>query len=147
MISVGLKNAMEEHIIPRVTYKTLLLFILSTPVQFWVGYRFHRAALKGLKHCNLGIDFLVSLGTTASYFYSVMSVLLACMYKEFHGQHFFESSALLLTFVVMGKLMESYAKGKTSDALAKLLKLQPKTALIIEGCTIVDGNNNGGGGR
>ncbi len=146
MISVGLKNAMEEHIIPRVTYKTLLLFILSTPVQFWIGYRFHRAALKGLKHCNLGMDFLVSLGTTASYFYSVMSVLLACMYKEFHGQHFFESSALLLTFVVMGKLMESYAKGKTSDALAKLLKLQPKTALIIEGCTIVDGNNNGGGG-
>ena len=59
------------------------------------------------------------------------------MYKEFHGQHFFESSALLLTFVVMGKLMESYAKGRTSEALSKLLKLQPRSALIIEGCSVV----------
>ena len=93
------------------------------------------------------MDFLVSLGTNASYFYSVFSVFLACMYKEFHGQHFFESSALLLTFVVMGKLMESYAKGRTSEALSKLLKLQPRSALIIEGCSIVpvpdDSSNEG----
>ena len=150
LISNDLKVALEEHIVPRVTYKTCFLFILSTPVQFCIGYRFHRAAIRGIKHGNLGMDFLVSLGTNASYFYSVFSVFLACMYKEFHGQHFFESSALLLTFVVMGKLMESYAKGRTSEALSKLLKLQPRSALIIEGCSIVpvpdDSSNKGHAG-
>ena len=145
VLSSKANAALEEHVIPRITYKTVLLFLLATPIQFWVGARFHRAAWRGARHCNLGMDFLVSLGTSASYIYSVASVLLACMYKSFHGQHFFESSALLLTFVVMGKLMESYAKGRTSDALSKLLRLQAKTALIVEGCKIdEDGNMHGG---
>ena len=144
-ISAEADAALMKHIVPRVTYKTLLLWLLATPVQFGIGRRFHRAAWNGAKHCNLGMDFLVSLGTSASYVYSCASVLLACMYKNFHGQHTFESSALLLTFVVMGKLMESYAKGKTSDALSKLLKLKGKSALIVEGCRFdEDGNMFGG---
>ena len=57
LISNDLKIALEEHIVPRVTYKTCFLFILSTPVQFCIGYRFHRAAIRGIKHGNLGMDF------------------------------------------------------------------------------------------
>ena len=70
------------------------------------------------------------MGTTSAYVYS-SSVIVACMVPSFHGHHFFETSALLLTFVVLGKLMESHAKGRTSDALTKLMALQPSVALLM----------------
>ena len=147
LISNDLKVALEEHIVPRVTYKTLFFvyFVHACSILYWISVP--PCSHKRNKTRQLGHGFFGFLGTNASYFYSVFSVFLACMYKEFHGQHFFESSALLLTFVVMGKLMESYAKGRTSEALSKLLKLQPRSALIIEGCSIVrvpdDSGNEG----
>ena len=112
------------------TWQTLILLILSTPIQFGVGGRFYRAAYLGLKHRNCGMDFLIAMGTTAAYGYSIVSIIAACMLPGFHGHHFFETSALLLTFVVMGKTAEAIARGKTSDALTNLMKLQPLTALL-----------------
>merc|ERR1711871_190158 len=81
-------------------------------------------------HRNCGMDFLIAMGTTAAYGYSIVSIIAACMLPGFHGHHFFETSALLLTFVVMGKTAEAIARGKTSDALTNLMKLQPLTALL-----------------
>ncbi|KAF1787943.1 P-type ATPase, cytoplasmic domain N [Phytophthora cactorum] len=98
-----------------VTLKLLLLFLLSTPVQFGVGKRFYVAAWKGLQHGAMGMDFLVVAGTSMSYTYSFVS---------FMGD--------VATFVTLGKYMESMAKGKTADALSELAKLQPKTALLVE---------------
>ena len=123
---------LTTHVFPRITWQTLIQMILSTPVQFYVGQRFYKAAWRGLKHKNCGMDFLISMGTTAAYLYSIISVIVACMVESFHGNHFFETSAMLLTFVVMGKLMEAHAKGKTSTALTKLMELQPTTALLMD---------------
>jgi len=115
-----------------VTLKLLLLFLLATPVQFGVGRRFYVAAWKGLQHGAMGMDFLVVAGTTMSYTYSFVSMVGSALHENYQGHHFFESSAMLLTFVTLGKYMESMAKGKTADALSELAKLQPKTALLIK---------------
>ncbi|KAI9987832.1 hypothetical protein PInf_023876 [Phytophthora infestans] len=115
-----------------VTLKLLLLFLLSTPVQFGVGRRFYVAAWKGLQHGAMGMDFLVVAGTSMSYTYSFVSFMGSALHENYNGHHFFESSAMLLTFVTLGKYMESMAKGKTADALSELAKLQPKTALLIQ---------------
>ncbi|KAH7484568.1 hypothetical protein PRIC1_003879 [Phytophthora ramorum] len=114
-----------------VTLKLLLLFLLATPVQFGVGRRFYVAAWKGLQHGAMGMDFLVVAGTTMSYTYSFVSMMGSVLHENYMGHHFFESSAMLLTFVTLGKYMESMAKGKTADALSELAKLQPKTALLM----------------
>lgn len=117
-----------------ITLKLLLMFLLATPVQFWIGKRYYVAAFKGLQHGMMGMDFLIIVGTTASYLYSFISFVGSGISKDYHGHHFFESSTMLLTFVTLGKYMESMAKGKTADALSELAKLQPKTAiLIVEG--------------
>lgn len=117
-----------------ITLKLLLMFLLATPVQFWIGKRYYVAAFKGLQHGMMGMDFLIIVGTTASYIYSFVSFVGAGLSAHYHGHHFFESSTMLLTFVTLGKYMESMAKGKTADALSELAKLQPKTAiLIVEG--------------
>lgn len=117
-----------------VTLKLLLMFLLATPVQFWIGKRYYVAAFKGMQHGMMGMDFLIIVGTTASYLYSFISFVGSGISKDYHGHHFFESSTMLLTFVTLGKYMESMAKGKTADALSELAKLQPKTAiLIVEG--------------
>ena len=122
---------LTTHVVPKITWQTLIQMILATPVQIFVGKRFYVAAWRGLKHRNCGMDFLIAMGTTAAYSYSIISVLVACMVESFHGNHFFETSAMLLTFVVMGKLMEAHAKGKTSEALTKLMELQPKKAILV----------------
>ncbi|EGZ17463.1 hypothetical protein PHYSODRAFT_264310 [Phytophthora sojae] len=114
-----------------VSIKLLLLFLLATPIQFGVGWRFYVAAWKGLQHGSMGMDFLVVAGTTMSYTYSFVSLVGSAVHENYHGHHFFESSAMLLTFVTLGKYMESMAKGKTADALSELAKLQPKKALLI----------------
>jgi Cu+-exporting ATPase len=114
------------------TRHAAVLGVLATPVQFWLGKPFYLRAWRGLVHCNFGMDVLVCLGTTASYSYSLLAIFLMCMNPDFHGHHFFETSAMLLTFVVLGKLMECFAKGKTTTALVKLMGLQPKTAILLE---------------
>ncbi|DAZ96747.1 TPA: hypothetical protein N0F65_012324 [Lagenidium giganteum] len=119
------------RILNGINLKMLLMFALSTPVQFGVGKRYYVAAFKGLQHGMMGMDFLIIVGTTASYLYSLVSFIGSGMNPNFHGHHFFESSTMLLTFVTLGKYMESMAKGKTADALSELMKLQPKTALLM----------------
>ena len=120
----------KESTLPSIA--AVLTWILTTPVQFWVGARFFRGAWNGLKHCNFGMDFLVAFGTGTAYFYSVLSILVGCTNENFHGKHFFETSTMLITFVVFGKYLESVAKGKTSEALSKLMGMQVKTAVRVE---------------
>ena len=77
------------------------------------------------------MDVLVALGTNAAYFYSVYIVLKALTSASFEGQDFFETSAMLVSFILLGKYLEVVAKGKTSDALSKLTELAPETAYLI----------------
>jgi len=103
----------------------LLLFVLSTPVHFIVGHRFFVGAYKALKNKNPNMDVLVTLGTSAAYFYSV--------YVTFAGEGklYYTTAVSLMVFLILGKLMEAIAKGRTSAAIRKLMGLQAKTARVI----------------
>ncbi|MBR9691587.1 copper-translocating P-type ATPase [Candidatus Woesearchaeota archaeon] len=109
-----------------IPYEGYILWVLATPVQFIVGAQFYKGMWNALKNKSANMDTLVAIGTSAAYFYSVYVVLTGGM-----GQYF-EASAILITLVVMGKLLEAIAKGKTSEAIKKLMNLSPKIATVIK---------------
>ena len=115
-----------------ISSKGILLFILTTPIQFWLGWQFHRGAYKALMAKYGNMDVLVSLGTNAAYFYSIFALLSPIFLPNITLHDFFETSAFLITFILLGKYLEFRAKGKTSDAIRKLMNLQPKTALVLK---------------
>ncbi len=112
---------------------TWMQWLLATPVQFWIGARFYRGAWGSLKHGSGNMDLLVALGTSAAYFLSVAIVLF-----DIHQPVYFESSAVLITLVLMGKLLEMQAKAKASDAIEKLIQLQPKIAHVERDGQVLD---------
>jgi cation transport ATPase len=109
----------------------VILLILTTPVQFYVGKRFYIHSWKALKHGTTTMDVLVALGTSAAFFYSVVVVIYEAENTDFEGHTFFETSAVLITFILAGKCVEAMAKHKTSEALSKLLRLQPAVAKLL----------------
>lgn len=106
-------------------YRMLVLFLLSTPVQFIIGKNFYLGAWSALKNKTASMDTLIAVGTSAAYFYS-----LAAMFG-FAQEQYFETAAVLITLVILGKYLEALAKGRTSEAIRKLMGLAPKTALVI----------------
>ena len=116
--------------VPGLWYRDIILLILSFPVQFGVGYRFYKGAWGSIRRgrCQLGMDFLIAAGTSAAYAASVLQMGLNVVAVREGGSGdamtFFETSALLISFVTLGKLLEAVAKGHTSDALKDLLRLQ-----------------------
>ena len=110
-----------------------LQWLLATPVQFWIGMRFYKGAWFALRGGAANMDVLVSLGTSVAYFLSAVVTLLGL------NQHiYFESSAAIITLVLLGKLMEARAKNKTSAAIEELIELQPKTARVERDGQIVE---------
>ncbi|GAB2218370.1 hypothetical protein Drorol1_Dr00001591 [Drosera rotundifolia] len=114
------------------TIGMLLRWILCTPVQFIIGRRFYLGSYHALRRKSANMDVLVALGTNAAYFYSVYILVKSITTDKFEGQDFFETSAMLISFILLGKYLEVVAKGKTSDALAKLTDLAPDTATLVE---------------
>ncbi len=110
-------------------------FILATPVQFWIGARFYRGMWGALKQRTGNMDTLIAVGTSAAYFYSLAATFVPTLYME---PVFYETSALLITFVILGKLLESRAKGRTGDAIKKLMGLAAKTARVVRGGEEID---------
>jgi len=106
----------------------LLSWALSTPVQFIVGARFYKQAFAALRHGVATMDVLVCLGTSVAYFYSIYIVLTAD--AEAH-MPFFETSAMLITFLALGRMLEARAKRKTTHAVEALMKLQPDEAILL----------------
>ena len=110
----------------KIPYEGYILWALATPVQFIAGFQFYKGAWAALKNKSANMDSLIAMGTSAAYFYSVYVMLFA------HGSgQYFEASAVLITLVLMGKLLEAIAKGKTSEAIRKLMQLSPKIATVI----------------
>lgn len=102
-----------------------LQWLLATPVQFWIGRRFYTGAWHSLRGGGANMDVLVALGTSMAYGFSA-----AVTAFELEQHVYFEASAAIITLVLLGKLMEARAKGKTSEAIEALIRLQPKTARI-----------------
>jgi len=113
------------------TLGMLLRWLLCSPVQFIIGWRFYIGAYHALKRGYSNMDVLVALGTNAAYFYSVYIILKALTSNSFEGQDLFETSSMLVSFILLGKYLEVVAKGKTSDALSKLTELAPETAVLL----------------
>ncbi|XP_074337975.1 copper-transporting ATPase RAN1-like isoform X2 [Apium graveolens] len=107
-----------------------LKWALVSVVQFVIGKRFYLAAWRALKNGSTNMDVLVALGTSASYLYSVCALLYGAV-TGFWSPTYFETSAMLITFVLLGKYLETLAKGKTSDAIKKLVELAPATAVLL----------------
>ncbi|KII87376.1 hypothetical protein PLICRDRAFT_112806 [Plicaturopsis crispa FD-325 SS-3] len=109
-----------------------LIFLLTTPSQFWIGQKFYRNAYKSLKHGSATMDVLVMLGTSAAYFYSLFAMVFATMNPapDFRPFVFFDTSTMLIMFVSLGRYLENKAKGRTSAALTDLMALAPSMATI-----------------
>ncbi|MFS4460117.1 heavy metal translocating P-type ATPase [Bdellovibrio sp. HCB2-146] len=103
-----------------------LQWILATPVQFWLGWRFYRGAYYALKNKSANMDVLVALGTSMAYLLSVVVIVM----NWAHSHVYFEASTAIITLILLGKLLESRAKGKTSEAVESLMRLQPQTAFL-----------------
>ncbi len=103
-------------------------FALATPVQFYTGWDYYVGGYKSLKNKSANMDVLVAMGSSVAYFYSF-----AVLIFPVHGGHvYFETSAVIITLIKLGKMLESRTKGKTGGAIRKLMGLSPKTATIIE---------------
>jgi P-type Cu+ transporter len=110
-----------------------VLWALATPVQFWVGRQFYRGAWAALRHGSTSMDTLIAMGSSAAYFYSVLGVVFPGFFAH-HGlgePMYFDSAALIITLILVGKMLEARAKGQTSEAIKKLIGLQPKTARVL----------------
>ena len=105
-----------------------LAFALVTPVQFVAGARFYRGFWHAIKRRSGNMDTLISIGTSAAYFYSLAATFIPSLQSQ---PVFYETAGLLISFVLLGKLLEARAKGKTSDAIKKLMGLAAKTARVI----------------
>lgn len=106
-------------------YAHYLLLILASPVQFVIGWDFYKGTWSALKNKTANMDTLIAVGTSAAYAYSVYEIFFGT------GTQYFEISAVLITLVILGKLLEAQAKGKTSEAIEKLVNLAPKQAIVI----------------
>ncbi|GAC1508885.1 MAG: heavy metal translocating P-type ATPase [Ktedonobacteraceae bacterium] len=105
-----------------------LLLVLTTPVWLLVGWEFHRGALNTLRHGSANMDTLVSLGSTASFVLSVVATFFPTLVG---GTTFYDTTALIITLIFLGKYLEARAKGQTNEAIKKLAGLQPRTARVL----------------
>ncbi|KAL8158989.1 hypothetical protein V2J09_000526 [Rumex salicifolius] len=127
----SIKHRLEWKVVHMLTIGELLRLILTAPVQFVIGWKFYSGSYHALRRGSANMDVLIALGTNAAYFYSVYIVVRAGLSSSFKGTDFFETSAMLISFVLLGKYLEVLAKGKTSEAIAKLMDLAPPTATLV----------------
>jgi Cu+-exporting ATPase len=114
------------------------LLLLATPVQFWAGWRFYRGAWGALKHGQANMNTLVVIGTSAAYLYSVVATLAPGLFAAGRADVYFDTSALIITLILLGRLLEARAKGRTNEAIKRLAKLQAKTARVVRDGEEVD---------
>jgi Cu+-exporting ATPase len=109
-----------------------LLFLLATPVQFFVGWDYYVGAFKSVRNRSANMDVLVAMGTSVAYVFSLAVLFAQFVGSESLGSHvYFETSAVIITLIVLGKLLEARAKGRTSAAIKELIGLQSRTARVL----------------
>ena len=111
----------------------LVLLLLTTPIQFWVGWQFYRGAWASARHGMSDMNTLIAVGTSAAYGYSLMAVLAPGLFGAIGQapQVYFETAAMIITLILLGRFLEARAKGRAADAIQRLLELQPNTARVV----------------
>lgn len=117
--------------VPSIFMNPWFQLILATPVQFIIGKQFYVGAYKALRNGSANMDVLVALGTSAAYFYSLYSAIQSIGSPTHMVELYFETSSILITLIILGKLFEAKAKGRSSEAIKKLMGLQAKTATVL----------------
>lgn len=128
---VGHFNFTSFIYVPDVFMNPWVQLALATPVQFIIGKQFYVGAYKALRHKSANMDVLVVLGTSAAYFYSIYKSIESISSHRHMVELYFETSAVLITLIILGKLFEARAKGRSSEAIKKLIGLQAKTAMVV----------------
>ena len=120
-------------LVPYFIGKPYLLWALATPVQFWAGWRFYRGMWGALRHRTADMNTLIAVGTSAAYLYSMIAVLFPALFATggLEPHLYFDTSAMIITLILLGRFFEARARGQTSEAIKKLIGLKPKTALVI----------------
>ncbi len=138
ILSIPLLWAMVSHFeftsfiwLPEMFMNPWVQLALATPVQFLVGGQFYVGAYKALRNKSANMDVLVALGTSAAYFYSIYLSILSIGSDAHMVELYFETSAVLITLIILGKLFEAKAKGRSSEAIKKLMGLQAKSATVL----------------
>ncbi len=119
--------------IPSFLNNFFVLWALATPVQFWIGWQFYKGTWGAFRHRNADMNTLIAVGTSAAYLYSMVATLFPSFFESggIKPEVYFDTSALIIVLILLGRLLEARAKGQTSEAIKKLMGLQPKTARII----------------
>ncbi|QGQ44466.1 heavy metal translocating P-type ATPase [Metabacillus sediminilitoris] len=138
ILSLPLLWAMVSHFtftsfiyLPDALMNPWVQLVLATPVQFFIGKQFYVGAYKALRNKSANMDVLVALGTSAAYFYSLYLTIASIGSHAHMVSLYYETSAILITLILLGKLFEAKAKGRSSEAIKKLMGLQAKTAIVI----------------
>src|SRR5690625_1310252 len=134
ILSFPLLITMLDHLfgiaLPSILMNPWFQFLLATPVQFVIGWQFYEGAYKNLKTKSANMDVLVALGTSAAYFYSLYEAI-KTIGTNYEPHLYFETSAILITLILFGKYLEASAKGRTTEAITKLMELQVKEARVL----------------
>jgi Cu+-exporting ATPase len=123
-----------SHLLPLMGQTNFIIqLILQTPVQFWVGWQFYRGAWAAARHRTTDMNTLIAVGTSAAYFYSIAATFFPQLFaaKGLTAAVYFDTAGAIIILILLGRLLEARAKGQTSEAIKKLIGLQPKTAIII----------------
>ncbi|PEL13915.1 heavy metal translocating P-type ATPase [Bacillus sp. AFS017336] len=139
ILSIPLLYSMVSHLpfstniwMPHLLMNPWFQLLFATPVQFIIGWHFYVGAFKAIRNYSANMDVLVVLGTSAAYFYSLVESIKTLTNSSYMPHLYFETSAVLITLVLLGKYFEHIAKGKTTEAISKLMELQAKEATVLE---------------
>ncbi|MFQ6113726.1 MAG: copper-translocating P-type ATPase, partial [bacterium] len=126
--------------VPKVVTNFWALLVLATPVQFWVGWQFYRGFWAALKHKTADMNTLIAVGTSAAYLYSLAATVFPAFFTAAGQQPkvYFDTAAIIITLILLGRFLEAIAKGHTSEAIKKLMGLQAKTARVVRNGREID---------
>ncbi|MBF2014835.1 MAG: copper-translocating P-type ATPase [Rivularia sp. T60_A2020_040] len=133
-------TGLELPFIPTWLHNPWLQLVLTVPVQFWCGYSFYTGAWKAVKRHNATMDTLIALGTSAAFFYSLFATVFPNFFvnQGLMPEVYYETAAVVITLILLGKFFENRAKGQTSEAIRKLIGLQARDARVIRNGKEVD---------
>ena len=140
IILIGSFPEWFSSFLPPILFDRYFLWALATPVQFWAGWQFYRGAWGAMKHGAADMNTLIAVGTSAAYVYSVAATVSPATFES-AGQMsatYFDTSAVIIGLILLGRYLEARAKGQTSEAIRKLMGLRAKTARIVRGDAEVD---------
>jgi len=126
--------------VPDILQNFVVLWILTTPIQFWAGWQFYRGAWAALRHRTSDMNTLIAVGTSAAYLYSLGLILFPGFF-EAQGvarEVYFDTSTIIITLILLGRYLEAVARGRTSEAIKKLIGLQPRTARVVRDGVEID---------